>query len=48
MSRVGIVAGAAATRTTLGEPRFPTFFYQTWQTVYMRNKKLVRLEIRAA
>ena len=26
MSRVGIVAGAAATRTTLGEPRFPTFF----------------------
>ena len=26
MSRVGIVAGAAATRSTLGEPRFPTFF----------------------
>ena len=48
MSRVGIVAGAAATRTTLGEPRFPTFFYQTWRTVYLRNKKLVRLEIRAA
>ena len=27
MSRVGIVAGAAATRSTLGEPRFPTFFF---------------------
>ena len=45
MSRVGIVAGAAATQTTLGEPRSPTFFYQTWRTVYMRNKKLARLEI---
>ena len=23
---------------------FPTFPYQTWRTVYMRNKKLARLE----
>ena len=45
MSRVGIVAGAATTRSTLGEPRFPKFFYQTWRTIYMRNKKLARLEI---
>ena len=45
MSRVGIVAGAEATRTTLGEPRFPTFFYQTWRTIYMKRKKLARLEI---
>ena len=45
MSRVGIVAEKAATRTTLGEPRFPTFFYQTWRTIYMKRKKLARLEI---
>ena len=35
MSRVG----------TSGEPRFPTFLYQTWLTFYMTNKTLARLEI---
>ena len=35
MSRVG----------TTGEPRFPTFLYQTWRTFYMTNKTLARLEI---
>lgn len=28
------------TQATLGKPSFPTFPYKTWQTVYIRNKKL--------
>ena len=36
--------GYPPTQATLAEPTFPTFRYQTWQTIYMRNKNLPRLE----
>ena len=32
------------TRANLCEPTFLTFPFKTWQTVYMRNQKLDRLE----
>ena len=35
------------TRATLGDPTFPTFPYKTWRTVYMRNKRLARLEVKS-
>ena len=31
-------------RATLGEPTFPVFPYKTWQTFYMRNERLVRID----
>ena len=34
------------TRATLGDPTFPTFPYKTWRTVYVRNKRLARLEVK--
>ena len=39
-----VVPGRKVTRATLGEPTFHTFPYKNWRTVYMRNKKLARLE----
>ena len=40
--------GHRPTQTTLSEPTFSTFRYKTWRTVYMRKKKLARLERRPA
>lgn len=36
--------GYSHTRATLGEPTFPAFPYKTWQTVCMRNERLVRID----
>ena len=37
--------GHSSTRATPGELTFSTFPFNTWRTVYMKNKKFFRLEV---
>ena len=38
------IKGSLSYPSYLIEPTFPPFPYKTWRTVYMRNKKLARIE----